>query len=209
MIPKLANCLLQNVWVDGKELTSDMLSQAYRQGIFPMTGENGEVEWYWPRRRAIFPNCEMQVSKSLQKRMRQGGYTVTFDAAFEQVMRNCFRPEHNWLSEDFVRAYGDAHREGWGHSCEVWVENELVGGVYGLGIGGYFAAESMFHTKTDMSKIALFSLIQKCNKDGYVIFDAQILNSHLKSLGCVEVDASEFVLELEKAVKMPDQWLAD
>jgi len=200
--------LLQNIWVDGKELTSDMLAQAYRHGVFPMTDESGEVEWYLPRQRAIFPNCRMHVSKSLQKRMRQGGYTVTFDTAFEQVMRKCFRPRDNWLSEDFVRAYGDAHREGWGHSCEVWVEGELVGGVYGLSVGAYFAAESMFHSQVDMSKIALFNLIQKCNNDGYVIFDAQILNNHIKSLGCVEVSGVEFALELERSVNHPDCWRA-
>lgn len=206
MIPNSAVSLHQNVKVDGKELTSDMLDAAYRQGIFPMALGNDEIEWFWPRRRALFPNCEVHISRSLQKRIRQGGFMVTFDQAFEQVIRNCFRPEDNWLTEDFVRAYGDAHREGWGHSCEVWIEGELVGGVYGLAIGGYFAAESMFHRQTDMSKIALLSLTQKCIKDGFVLFDAQILNSHLSSLGCVEVSGTEFMKQLKVALKMPRIW---
>lgn len=179
----------------GSDLTTEMLWAGYTQGWFPMTvdEESGEVEWFRPRKRCLFPLEGIRVSRSLAKTIRRGGFEVTFDRAFEEVMRGCLRgPGENWLSEEFVRVYGEAFREGWAHSCEVWVSGELVGGIYGLAVGKVFSAESMFHRRTDMSKVALWAMVERCREAGFGVFDAQIMNPHLASLGAYEVSDGEY-----------------
>lgn len=191
----------------GCELTTEVLRIGYGQQAFPMTEEDGEVCWYQTTGRAVFLNCEMHVSRSLRKRLDRQDLEVTFDCDFEGVMRACFREEGNWLSDDFVRVYGEAHREGWGHSCEVWREKQLVGGVYGLAIGGCFCAESMFHREPNMSKIALYFLLKKCHELGFHYVDAQIMNSHLASLGCVMVSESERVQMWRRSQTISPVWI--
>lgn len=179
----------------GEELTVDMLWNAYRQGWFPMTTEEeeNEVEWFQPRRRCLMPIDGIHVSRSLAKAIRKGGFRISFNHAFIDVMKGCFRERgNNWLSDDFLRVYGEAHRLGWGHSAEIWIENELVGGVYGLQIGDIFCAESMFHRKTDMSKIILKFFVDACRQSGIKVFDAQIMNSHLTSLGGYSISTQAY-----------------
>ena len=169
-----------------------------------MTVDEGtdEVEWFRPRRRCLFPIEGIRVSKSLAKRIRNSGFEVTFDQAFEDVVRACRRGEgENWISEEFVRVYGEAHREGWAHSCEVWMDGELVGGIYGLAVGAVFSAESMFHRDRDMSKVALWALVNRCRESGFRVFDAQIMNPHLASLGAYEVADQEFMEMLVLGLK--------
>lgn len=178
-----------------------MLREGYSQGFFPMTvdEEADEVEWFAPRRRCLFPIEGIRVSTSLARTIRRGGFTVTFDTAFEEVVRGCRRGTgENWISEAFVRVYGEAHREGWAHSCEVWWEGELVGGIYGLAVGKVFSAESMFHRRTDMSKVALAAMVDWCRERGFEVFDAQIMNPHLRSLGAYEVTDRVFLRMLHK-----------
>lgn len=190
----------------GADLTPEMLWAGYTQGYFPMTVEGDVVEWFYPDRRALLPIEGIRVSKSLKKTIRLGRFEVTFDKAFEQVMRSCFRPEDNWLSEDFVRVYGEAHEQGWAHSYEAWNGPDLVGGVYGLAIGGCFCAESMFHRQTDAGKVALWALVEKCRNLGFTLFDAQIMNPHLASLGAYEVPHEDYLVLLKRAIARSTDW---
>jgi leucyl/phenylalanyl-tRNA--protein transferase len=122
------------------------------------------------------------------------------------VVRNCFRPRDNWLTEEFVVAYTEAHLEGWGHSCEVWKDGDLAGGIYGLAVGQSFSAESMFHRVTDASKVALWAMVEKCRSLGFKVFDAQIMNPHLASMGAFEVPEREFLGLLDQLRDQPTPW---
>lgn len=171
-----------------------------------MADEDGVVGWYSVRKRALFPITGIKVSRSLQKTIRKGKFQVRFDTAFEEVVRGCFRPEGNWLTEEFVSAYFECHRQGWAHSCEVWDGDRLVGGVYGLAIGTCFSAESMFHRVTDASKVALWATVEKCHELGFTVFDAQVMNPHLASLGAYEVSVEEFEHILWNSLRGTTVW---
>jgi leucyl/phenylalanyl-tRNA--protein transferase len=171
-----------------------------------MTMDDGQVEWFQPRQRALFPIEGIRVSHSLRKTIRSGKFEIRFDTAFEQVMRGCLRPSGNWISEEFIQVYTAIHYEGWGHCCECWCDGELVGGVYGIAIGGCFCAESMFHRKTDASKVALWALVERCRELGFILFDAQIMNPHLESLGAFEIDHLEYMARLNVALSIETPW---
>lgn len=192
--------------MQGSELTPWMVRYGYERACFPMTMEDGEIGWFQPRDRCLFPITGIHVSRSLAKTLRQGRFEIRFDTAFEQVMRNCFRPDDNWLSEDFVRCYTSIHLEGWGHCSECWEDGELVGGVYGIALGTCFCAESMFHRRTDASKVALWAMVEKCREIGFTIFDAQILNPHLESLGAYTIPHRQFEKLLAKALRGTTEW---
>ena len=168
--------------------------------------EEGEVAWFQPKRRALLPIEGLHISHSLAKVIRQGKFEITFDKSFEAVMRGCLRPTDNWISEEFIRVYTQIHSEGWAHSCEAWHAGELVGGVYGLALGACFCAESMFHKHTDASKVALAAMIDKCRALGFQIFDAQILNPHLESLGAYEISHTEYMRRLNEALDITTSW---
>ena len=189
-----------------KPLSPEILKLAYEHGAFPMANHLGEIEFYQTSRRAIFEKCIMHVSRSLGKRIRQGGYCVTFDKQFEDVVRNCFRPCDNWLTDELAALYVKCYELGFAHSCEITVNGQLVGGVFGVSVGGIFSADSMFHNLTDMSKIALYELLKRIRSLGYIALDAQILNSHTESLGCVEVSSEEYQQLLGRALKMGELW---
>jgi leucyl/phenylalanyl-tRNA--protein transferase len=171
-----------------------------------MADPSGEVGWYTVRARAVFPVTGIHVSRSLARKLRRGGFETTFDRDFEAVVRGCFRPEGNWLTEEFVRVYTEAHREGWGHSCEVWMDGALAGGIYGLAIGKVFSAESMFHRRTDASKIALWAMVERCRALGFEVFDAQVMNRHLASLGAYLVPEDEYLRLLESLRDQTTPW---
>jgi leucyl/phenylalanyl-tRNA--protein transferase len=190
----------------GEELTPWILRYGYERGAFPMTMDDGSVEWFQPRKRCLFPIEGIHVSRTLAKTIRKGIFEIRFDTAFEQVMRGCYRPTDNWLSEHFIRAYGQAHIEGWAHCSECWLDGELVGGAYGLALGSCFSAESMFHRVTDASKVALWALIEQCRDLGFTIFDAQIMNPHLDSLGAYDVPHLAFEIMLSDALKRTTPW---
>ena len=190
----------------GAELTSEMIWAGYSQGYFPMTVYGNEVEWLHPRKRTLFPIEGVRVSGSLRKTIRKNVFEVRFDTCFESVVRSCIRPGDNWISDDFVRAYTEIHEQGWGHCAEAWCDGECVGGVYGVAIGSCFCAESMFHTKTDASKVALCALVHKCRELGFTLFDAQIMSAHLESLGAYEVAHDDYMLMLKDALTRPTPW---
>ena len=196
--------------MNGKDLRVEMLREAYAEGWFPMTvdEEANEVEWFQPYERCLFPIEGIRVSRSLRKTLSSHRFKITFDRAFDDVMWACRRPDDNWITEDFVRVYGEAHQQGWGHSCEVWFGDELVGGTYGIALGGAFFAESMFHRVTDASKVALFHMIETCRARGFVLFDAQIMNPHLESLGAYTINNQAYMRMMNDALSMRNDWSA-
>ena len=187
-------------------LTPWLVRYGYEQGAFPMTVENGEIGWFRPRRRCLFPIEGIHVSRSLARTIGRGIYEVRFDTAFEAVMRGCLRPDGNWISEEFIRVYTQIHREGWGHCAETWRDGHLVGGVYGIALGSCFCAESMFHRETDASKVALAAMVDRCRDLGFSVFDAQIMNPHLASLGAYEVGEREYGRMLRDALAKTTSW---
>jgi len=192
--------------MDGDSLTPWLIRYAYEQGAFPMTMDDGSVEWFQPRRRCLFPIEGIHVSRSLAKTIRKETFEIRFDTSFEQVMRGCLRPDDNWISESFIRVYTQIHNEGWGHCSECWRDGELVGGVYGIALGACFCAESMFHRETDASKVALWAMVERCRALGFTIFDAQIMNPHLASLGAYEITNAEYERRLRKAIRQSTPW---
>jgi len=185
-------------------LTPEGIELAYRHGIFPMADErSGGVLWFRPDPRAVIPLDGFHVSRSLTRTLRRGRFEVRVDTAFETVMRGCAdRPEGSWISERFVEVYGALHRAGKAHSVEAWRDRRLVGGVYGLALGGAFMAESMFHRETDASKVALAALVGRLSERGFTVLDVQYMTPHLESLGAVEITRREYERRLERALAL-------
>lgn len=192
------------------ELTPEMIYGGYREGWFPMMveEETAKTGWFQPKKRCLFPIEGLRVSKSLAKTIRKKRFEIRFDTSFRQVISSCRRPEGNWINDDFIRVYTQIHGQGWAHCAECWVEENLVGGVYGIGIGGVFFAESMFHKETDASKVALYALIETCRAKGFVLFDAQIMNPHLRSLGAFEISNKDYQKMLKMALRVQTAWSA-
>ena len=187
-------------------MTPWLIRYAYEQAAFPMTMEDGLVEWFQPHFRALFPIEGIHVSRTLKATLRKELFEIRFDTAFEQVMRGCLRPKDNWISEEFIRCYTQIHLEGWGHCAECWQDGQLVGGAYGISLGTTFCAESMFHRKTDASKVALWALVNRCRELGFGMFDAQIMNPHLCSLGAYEIPHEEYASLLADGLSKSTIW---
>ena len=185
-------------------LTSDGVELAYRHGIFPMADERtGEVLWFRPDPRAVIPLDGFHISRSLARTLRRGTFEVRVDTDFEGVMRGCAdRPEGTWISERFVDVYSELHRAGKAHCVEAWRDGRLVGGAYGLALGGAFMAESMFHRETDASKVALAALIGRLRERRFTLLDVQYVTPHLESLGAVEITRREYERRLERALAL-------
>ncbi len=185
-----------------------MIVQGYVDGWFPMVMDEKttRTEWLRPYSRCLFPIEGIHVSRSLAKTIKKQKFEVRFDTAFEEVIRSCRRPDNNWINEDFIRVYTQIYKQGWGHCAECWFCENLVGGVYGIAIGGVFYAESMFHRMTDASKVALHSLVETCRERGFVLFDAQIMNPHLESLGAFEIPDEDYRGQLAQALKVHTNW---
>ena len=186
-------------------LTPEGVELAYRHGIFPMADErSGEVLWFRPDPRAILPLDGFHVSRSLARTIKRATFEIRVDTDFEGVMRGCAdRPEGTWISERFVEVYAALHRAGKAHSVEAWREGRLVGGTYGLALGGAFMAESMFHRETDASKVALEALVARLREHGFILLDVQYVTPHLESLGAVEITRREYERRLEQALALP------
>ncbi|GAA4437851.1 leucyl/phenylalanyl-tRNA--protein transferase [Bremerella cremea] len=193
----------------GGRLTSEWLLDAYRHGIFPwpMWGDWMPMTWFSLDPRAIIPLNGLYVSSRLKRTIRSGKFQVTCDKAFRDVMKGCSLPRHEkdgtWISPAMIKAYCKLHAEGHAHSVEVWQGEELVGGIYGVAIGGVFAGESMFHTVRDASKVALTALVSHLNQRGYKLFDIQQWTAHTGSMGAIEIDRSDYLRLLGSVVDLP------
>jgi leucyl/phenylalanyl-tRNA--protein transferase len=191
----------------GGDLEPGTLLMAYRAGIFPWPDESGRLLWWSPDPRAIMPLDGFHESRRLARTRRQGRYRVTRDAACDAVIDACAR-EHGptWITPGMREAYGLLHRLGWVHSVETWQDDALVGGLYGVAIGGLFAAESMFHRARDASKIALAALVDHLGARGYTLLDVQLETSHLASLGAVTIPRRAYLGRLRAALAAPASW---
>jgi len=178
------------------QLTPPMLLDAYCQGCFPMAEADGTIYFYDPDPRTIIPLDQFHTPHSLARRIRRGGFTVRFNTAFRQVMGRCAEPapgrESTWISAELIEVYCQLHELGFAHSVETWVADELVGGLYGVSLGGLFAGESMFSRRTDASKIALAYLVARLNERGHTLFDVQFTTSHLLRFGAVEIPRARY-----------------
>lgn len=183
-------------------LSTDLLLHAYRSGIFPMAESRDDPEIFWvdPRRRGIIPLDGFRISRSLAKRLRRADYSVTRNRDFAGVLEGCADRQETWISDEIRDLYLDLHFQGNAHSLEVWMEDALVGGVYGVTLGAAFCGESMFSYRTDASKIALAWLVDLLNRTGYVLFDTQFLTTHLASLGAVEIPRARYRRLLAEAL---------
>ncbi len=187
----------------GADLEPATLLAAYSKGLVPMrlSGRGGQLAWWAPDPRGVLPLDGFHVSRSLHKSRRK--FTVTVDMEFEAVIGLCGDPRrpHGWITQDFVTAYVRMHELGWAHSFEVWQDDDLVGGMYGLRIKRFFAGESMFSHKTDASKIALWAATELLRSDGVELFDVQWSTDHLASLGAIEVSCDEYLQRLRGALR--------
>jgi leucyl/phenylalanyl-tRNA---protein transferase len=188
----------------GGDFSVERLLLAYRSGIFPWTAS--PVSWWSPDPRAVFEFGGFHISRSLERSLRRGGFEVTFDRDFPAVIRACAaapRAEGStWISPEFIAAYTALHRAGHAHSVEVWRAGELIGGVYGVTVGGLFAGESMFHRATDASKVALVHLVKRLEERGFTLFDTQMVTPVTRSLGAVEIPRAEYLRRLAEAVPL-------
>jgi leucyl/phenylalanyl-tRNA---protein transferase len=181
-------------------LTAEMLLRAYSSGCFPWSGR--PARWYCPDPRAVFEWDSIHFSRRLLRTVRKEPYRISFDQAFRRVITACARLHPNaWIDSDIIEQYVSFHEQGYAHSVEVWMEDDLVGGLYGVQVGRMFAGESMFHTRRDASKVAFFHLVQHLRAINIELFDAQVLNPHTQSLGAIEISREEFLLRLRFALE--------
>jgi leucyl/phenylalanyl-tRNA--protein transferase len=185
------------------------LLQAYAMGVFPMAEgrDDPAIHWVDPRRRGIFPLDGFHVSRSLARRIRRGGYEVRIDTAFAEVVDACADRAETWINPTIRALYLDLHAMGQAHSLEIWSEDRLIGGVYGVVLGAAFFGESMFSRETDASKLALAHLVAHLRAGGFTLFDTQFLTPHLASLGAVEISRADYHLRLAKALSAKGQFL--
>ncbi len=192
----------------GGDYRPEMLITAYAHGIFPWPTEGFSHAWFSPNPRMVLTPEELHVSRSLAKTLRRGRFRVTFDTAFEQVMRRCAAaPRHGqggtWISEDLMAGFAELHELGFAHSVESWRGDQLVGGVYGLALGGVFCGESMFHTERDASKVAFATLVERLRGWGFRMIDCQVHTEHLERFGAREWPRDRFLDELALAIRDP------
>lgn len=186
------------------DLSPETLLSAYMQGIFPMAHEDGRIYWYSPNPRAILPLDGLHVSQSLRRVLHRGAFDVRFDTDFAAVIAACAAPapgrEQTWISAELQRAYVDLHRLGFAHSVEAWQGAELVGGLYGVSIRGFFAGESMFSRRRDASKVALYYLVQHLRARDFQLLDTQFQTAHLMKMGAVEISRRRYLALLRQAL---------
>lgn len=184
----------------GADLEPSTLLAAYRTGLFPMPYQRRHVGWWSPNPRGVLPLDGLRISRSLRKSIPR--FEASLNADFEKVMRGCAhgRRPNGWINEAIVRAYVRLHQMGWAHSIETWRDGTLVGGLYGVRIGRFFAGESMFSTESDASKVALVHLVDWLRATGAVLLDVQWQTPHLSTLGVVEVPRSQYLRMLADAL---------
>lgn len=180
----------------GGDLSPERILAAYHKGIFPWFNPGDPILWWSPNpRTVIFPE-QLHISKSLRKTLRKGEYKVTFDHCFERVMRACAAPrsytDSTWINEEIVAGYCALHQRGVAHSVEVWRDNELIGGLYGIALGRVFFGESMFSRADNASKVGFAHLVRQLRAWDFQLIDCQVANEHLFSLGAVEIPREDF-----------------
>lgn len=184
-------------------IPAELLLHAYRQAVFPMAMENGEIAWFSPDPRAIIPLDTFHVPHGLKRTLKKAPFQIRINSAFEAVMRACARRDETWINDDIVASYVNLHEQGHAHSVEAWLDEKLVGGLYGVAIGGAFFGESMFHEATDASKVALHALVERLRARGFTLLDTQWLTPHLVTFGAIEIPRREYQRQLGRSVETP------
>ena len=194
----------------GGDLASDTLISAYAQGLFPWFNEDEPIAWWCPEPRCVVVPSDYQPSKSLRKQARRERWQLTLNQAFDDVIRACSLPrsdglpegEHTWIHEEMIGAYTNLHTQGFAHSIEVWNDQgQLIGGLYGLKLGGIYFGESMFHCASNASKLAFWGLMRLCEQSQVALVDCQLPNDHLMSLGATTVPRAEFLTQLDTLIR--------
>ena len=193
---------------EAQPLGADTLVRAYACGMFPMAQDDGSrVCWFDPPMRGVLPIEGVRIGREARRLARQGRFAVTMDTAFDQVVTHCAnhpdRRDDTWIRDGLMQAYADLHRIGAAHSIEVWREGALVGGLYGVAIGGYFAGESQFHLVDNAGAVGFAHLCTSLRRSGFVLHDVQYLKPHLQRMGAFEVTRGEFRRRLAEAVVRP------
>lgn len=187
----------------GGNLRSETLLEAYRNGVFPWTV--CPITWWSPDPRAVFELEGFRLSRRMERLYRQKKFSYSIDQNFSEVISGCAESkpgrESTWISPEFIDAYTRLHREGVAHSCEVWQGQELVGGIYGVAIGGFFAAESMFYRESNASSMGLRFFLDYLLKAGFELFDSQVITPHTRKLGAVEISRTIYMERLQRALE--------
>ncbi|HUI10064.1 MAG TPA: leucyl/phenylalanyl-tRNA--protein transferase [Bacteroidota bacterium] len=191
---------------------TDIVISAYRSGFFPMAeSRTGPISWFSPDPRAIIPLDAFNVPRSLRRDMKRSSSSITVDRAFDEVITQCGErrfPEETWISDEIVRVYTELHRIGVAHSIETWMEGKLVGGLYGIALGGAFFGESMFSRVPNASKFALVTLVGRLIERGYRLLDSQIINDHVRQFGAIEIPRDRYLGLLAEALSLPVSFYA-
>lgn len=196
-------------------LDAEVLLWAYRHGIFPMADpDSGRIDWFSPDPRGIIPLDAFHVPKNLAREVRRGHFDIRSDTAFDAIMRACGErrsdDDGTWIDEQMIRAYSQLQRLGHAHSVEAWLDEELVGGLYGVHIGGAFFGESMFTRPskggTNASKICLVHLVRWVRRQGFILLDVQFWTDHLGRFGCQEIDRQHYLSILARALERDAPW---
>lgn len=201
--PPLSQANEDGLLAMGGDLSAARLEMAYRNGIFPWFSPNDPILWWSPDPRMVLYTDAIHISRSLQKKLSKQSFTITFNQAFNEVITACAAPrtpQHTdsdtWIVPDMIAAYTDLHHCGLANSVECWQDGKLVGGLYGVTLGGMFFGESMFSRVADASKVALITLCQRLAQCGFTMIDCQVKSDHLVSLGAVEIPRDDFIIQL-------------
>ena len=179
------------------------LLHAYCEGVFPMGDKDGSISWFRPRMRGILPIAEFHVPRRFERYLKTCSFETRWDTAFGDVVRGCADREATWITDTILEAYEELFRMGFAHSSEVWRDGRLVGGVYGVAIGGAFFGESMFSREPQASKVALTRLQRRLHKQGFIVHDTQWTTEHLAQFGGHEIPCADYLDLLARAVRMP------
>lgn len=189
-------------------LTPELVLYGYQNGYFPMAESlwGKQIFWYDPDPRAILPLDSFHVPRNLSKLLRQERFEVVSDRSFNEVIRACADRRNTWISVEIIRVYTALHEAGYAHSIECLQDGKLVGGLYGVAMGGAFFGESMFHRVRDASKVALVHLVRRLRENGFVLLDTQYSTSHLETFGLIEIPRAEYKRRLNVALEVQANW---
>jgi leucyl/phenylalanyl-tRNA---protein transferase len=191
--------------INTNKLSADDLIYGYMNGIFPMADNDGTLYWYSPDPRAVIPIDTYKPPKSLRPVINKKLFEVRISANFEQVMRNCAAArkgdDETWISDEIIEAYCELHKMGFAYSVETYIDDRLVGGLYGVSVGGVFFGESMFYKVPDASKVAFHYLMQILKRQGYELLDTQFINENVKRFGAIEIPRQEYVKSLKSSLE--------
>ncbi len=183
-------------------INPEFLLQAYRMGIFPMAMEQGEIGWFSPDPRGVIPLESFHQTKSLKRVVASGKFEIRINSSFSEVIDGCAERDETWIDETVRESYMTLSAGGYAHSVESWFKGELVGGLYGVSIGGAFFGESMFSREANASKVALVALVEHLRKRNFILLDTQWTTPHLRQFGAVDIPKNDYIKQLNQAIRL-------